>query len=312
MNRPMPYPPRLLQPTEIYFITSRTIDGTLFLRPSPAINNAIGSILADAQERYGVEVFDYVFMSNHLHLAARSAEGRLPAFMQYLKANIAIKANRILGRRGPLWERRYTASPILDLGAQLERATYIYGHGPKEGLVSRAEEWPGVNSLDERLRDSPRVFKRLDQSGLTRHRFNRKEPPDEADYQRPVSVRLSPWPFEADLPANSRRQQTVALTEHARVKSQTVRGRREVLGVKAVLAQSPLARPKHELERKPVPLCHASSSRQRHDYAASLTYSRADYNEASERFRDGDVLVQFPPDAFRPPLPLRWSPRAGP
>ena len=33
----MGYAPRLFQPDEIYFITSRTIEGALFLRPSPAI-----------------------------------------------------------------------------------------------------------------------------------------------------------------------------------------------------------------------------------------------------------------------------------
>ena len=120
-NGHVAYAPRLLRPDEIYFITSRTIDGALFLRPSPKVNNAIGSILADAQQRYRVELFDFVFLSNHMHLAVRSEEGLIPEFMQYLKANIARSLNRILGRHGHLWEQRYAASPILDHGAQAER-----------------------------------------------------------------------------------------------------------------------------------------------------------------------------------------------
>ena len=40
--------------------------------------------------------------------------------------------------------RRYQAIVVTgEAHAQVERLTYILGHGVKEGLVARPEEWPG-------------------------------------------------------------------------------------------------------------------------------------------------------------------------
>jgi len=310
----MAYPPRLLLPNEIYFITSRTIDGAFFLRPSEEVNNTIGSILADAQEQSDVELFDFVFLSNHLHLAARSAECRLPQFMQYLKANIAVTINRVLGRRGHLWERRYSASPILDEGAQAERATYIYGHGVKEGLVARAELWPGVASVKERLSGTTPTYQRVDQSGLTRHRENRLDEPNLANYRRPVTIKLSEWTFMSGLSAQTSRRQTQQLVDLALEKSHPTRRGKSSLGVRKVLVQDPRSRPHAEPRRKPNPRCHASSPRRRRDYTKSLGLFLADYAESSRRFRAGEFDVSFPLHSHRPTLPLGWTAvtRAGP
>ena len=119
------------------------------MRPSPLVNALIEDVLSKAQSRYGVEVFDYVIMSNHVHLCVRGEE--LSAFIQYFKANVARSLNRHLERRGPFWERRFSASPILDEEAQAERAAYIYSHGVKEGLVDSAASWPGLASVKNRL-----------------------------------------------------------------------------------------------------------------------------------------------------------------
>jgi len=310
----MAYEPRLLLPHEIYFITSRTIEGALFLRPSHAVNNTIGSVLADAQERFGIELFDYVFLSNHMHLAARSDQSRLPEFMQYLKANIAVAINRMLNRRGHLWEQRYSASPILDEGAQAERAAYIYGHGVKEGLVERAEDWPGVASLKVRLTGVNPTYQRIDQTGLTRHRFNRVDEPAPEDYRRPVTVKLSRWLFLDGASSTSARQKVRQLLDWAHERSCSKRQGKPALGVKGVLCQDPRSRPLNELRRTPRPLCHARSPARRRDYARSYALFLADYAEASQRFRSGELNVSFPDHSYRPPLPLGWPamPRAGP
>jgi len=310
----MAYPPRRFEPDLIYFITSRTSDGCFFLRPSWAVNNVIGSVLADAQERFEVELFDYVFLSNHMHLAARSRSGRLPEFMQYLKANIALGINRMLGRRGHLWEMRYAASPILDEGAQLERAVYIYGHGVKEGLVERADRWPGVASLKERLGGVSPGYQRVDQSGLTRHRAGRRARPKPGAYRRPVSVRLSPWPFLEGLSRGQARRQVRELAAAARERAHPGRSGRRFLGVKHVLAQDPWTRPERPPRRKPTPLCHARSPERRRAYAAAFRLFMSDYSEASQRFRAGELSVSFPRYSHPPPLPLGWTDRsrAGP
>lgn len=309
----MAYPPRRFEPDRIYFITSRTTDGCLFLRPSRSVNNVIGSVLADAQERFEVELFDYVFLSNHMHLAARSRTGQLPEFMQYLKANIALGINRLLGRRGHLWEMRYAASPILDEGAEQERAIYIYGHGVKEGLVERADRWPGVASVKERLHGVRPRYPRLGPNGRTGARASRNVRPKSGEERRSVSVKLSAWPFLAGLGGSEARRRVRELVALARERAHPVRSGRSFLGVKQVLAQDPWSRPQHRLRRRPTPLCHARSPARRRAYEAGYRLFVSDYAEASRRFRAGELDVTFPLYSLPPPLPLDWShARAGP
>ena len=56
----MAFPLRWFRSERIYFCTSRTINRRLFLRQSKKVNAVIGAALAQAQARYGVEIFDFV------------------------------------------------------------------------------------------------------------------------------------------------------------------------------------------------------------------------------------------------------------
>jgi hypothetical protein len=68
-------------------------------------------------------------------------------FMQLLQSNIAVKVGRLVGWRGRFFARRYSAEPIVDEGAQVERLGYILSRGVKEGLVSAVRQWPGLSSV---------------------------------------------------------------------------------------------------------------------------------------------------------------------
>lgn len=236
----MGYAPRYFQPELIYFITSRTIDGALFLRPSTEVNNAIGAVLADSQNRYPVDIFEFVFLSNHLHIALRSRDGQISAFMQYLKSNIAVELNRLHGRHGHLWERRFMASPILDSGAAIERAQYIWGHGVKEGLVESAQEWPGLASVKERLGDPTPSYTRFERTAFNRAMSKaNKEGIKRNKFTRKVSVRLSAWPFLEGLSAAECRKVVARLAGSAADEARLKRGGKPALGVQAVLRQNP-------------------------------------------------------------------------
>lgn len=312
----MAHLPRRFAPDSIYFVTTRTVDGRLFLRPSPEVNNIIGAVLADAQQRYRIELFDYVFLSNHMHLAVRSVAGQIPSFMQYLKANIAVAVNVLLDRRGHLWERRYAASPILDEGAQVERARYIYGHGVKEGLVERAAAWPGVASVKERLSGRGETYQRVDRTALSRAAYGRAEPPDPGEFAREVRVELTPWPFLAERTKAGARRRVAELVADVERQARGERAGRPALGIRAVLAQDPWTRPRSELERRPIPLCHASTAERARAYCEDYSRYIEAYRDASELFRSGELQTPFPTHSLPPPLPLDWTSkraaRAGP
>jgi len=60
--------------------------------------------------------------------------------------NLAREISRLYGWTEKIWSRRYQAIVIsAEEGVQVERLKYILSHGPKEGLVERPWDWPGVH-----------------------------------------------------------------------------------------------------------------------------------------------------------------------
>ena len=142
-----------------YFLTIRCLQGRLFLRPSERTNEVIGGVLARAVRLAGVELFAFVFASNHLHLLVRAPRRNVSQFMQHLLTNLSKKVGAIVGWRGAFWERRYSAEPVLDDEALLGRIRYILSHGVKEGYVATCRDWPGLSSLSMMLEDVPRRYR---------------------------------------------------------------------------------------------------------------------------------------------------------
>jgi REP element-mobilizing transposase RayT len=116
MSRPL----RNLDPSSVFLVTIRCLQGRLFLRPSRETYEVLGGVLARAVRLAGVELFAFNFASNHLHLIVRAPRGNLPQFMQYLLTNVSKKIGTLVNWRGAFWERRYAAQPILDDDALLQ------------------------------------------------------------------------------------------------------------------------------------------------------------------------------------------------
>src|SRR4051812_9470590 len=122
------------------------------MAPSDKTNELIGGILGRAVRQCQVELFAYVFTSNHFHAMVRAPSSiAMSKFMQRLQSNIAVKVGRLVDWRGRFFARRYSAEPIIDEGAQVDRLTYILKHGVKEGLVSAVKEWPGLSCAQSLL-----------------------------------------------------------------------------------------------------------------------------------------------------------------
>ena len=200
--------------------------------------------------------------------------------------------------RGSFWERRYSAEPVLDEGAVLERVRYIVSHGVKEGLVRRCEEWPGLTCLPELFGRPARRFRWFDWS----HRWtarSKKRVPDRFDprFATKETLELRPLPLTRfSRPSTWRRFLKRAVEA---IQSQGRRDHPRVLGPAGVLAQDPQYRPDRP-KRTRRPWCHASSAEVRARYMDEHLTFRAKFSVASPRWRSGDFSVAFPPYAFRP------------
>ena len=294
MGRPL----RMYEPGIPYFLTIRCLQGRLFLRPSERTNEVIGGVLARAVRLAGVELFAFVFASNHLHLLVRAPRRNVSQFMHHLLTNLSKKVGAIVGWRGAFWERRYSAEPVLDDEALLGRIRYILSHGVKEGYVATCRDWPGLSSLSMMLEDVPRRYRWFHWSDRWNERKGGK-PCGRFDERCARSEELVlaqvPHPALHDVSARRRTLEMMvpAIEEHGAALHKRFRGR------DWILTQRPQFRPQRPA-RSPRPLCHTSSRILLEEYREKVRVYTTLFRAASPRWRSGDFTATFPPGANRP------------
>ncbi len=294
----MGWPIRMFTQGEIYLVTMRCFQGRFLLRPSEQTNEVLGGVLARAVRLNGVELFAFAFASNHMHLLVRAPRGNLPRFMQHLATNISKKVGFLAGWRGAFWERRYSAQPVLDEEALQDRLRYLLAHGPKEGLVRRCAEWPGLSSLKLLLDRRPRRFRWFDWTRRSSSRIaSRKRFRFDECWAEPEELVLAPLPSQALRTRGAIGRFLRRATEAIEIEAAGTY--RRVLGVAGVLSQHPQHRPDRP-ERKPRPLCHTTIAALREEFRERYRAYAAAFGEASTRWKAGDFFAQFPDCAFRP------------
>lgn len=294
----MPRPVRMLNALEIFFVTVRCFQRRYLLRPSPETNEVLGGVLSRAVRVHGVELFSFSVVSNHIHLVVRAPRGNLPRFMQYLLTNISKKVGRLVRWRGSFWERRYSAEPILDETALLERVRYVLSHGVKEGLVRRCRDWPGLSSLPLMLDGQPRSFRWFNWTRRTSGNSRRvTRPLLDARWAEPEELRLTPLPHAA-LQSREGLRRFLGRAVRA-IEEQGSRQYRTVLGRLGVFKQRPHAKPAPS-KRKARPLCHTSIPELLEAFRVRYRGFIEAFRKASIRWRTGDPTAPFPESAIKP------------
>jgi REP element-mobilizing transposase RayT len=297
----MAYPIRRFEPQTIFFVTSRTIQSRFLMAPSEKTNELIGGILARALRQCQVELFAYVFTSNHFHAMVRAPSAiAMSKFMQRLQSNIAVKVGRLVGWRGRFFARRYSAEPIVDEGAQVERLSYILAHGVKERLVSRCQDWPGLSCVHALLEDGrPSVhswrnwtlrWKKEVDDDINVGRFS-PECPSEMEV-----LELTPLPCWATLTARERSGLVAQLVADidAPAPSSTTEDTRHIT------EQDPLGAPL-KTKHSPRPKAHASTKPLWIEVLRRYKDFHATFRRASRQWLSGAFDVEFPLHSFRPP-----------
>ena len=294
MSRPL----RMLDSSAIYLTTIRCLHGRLFMRPSRETYEVLGGVLARAVRLHGIEIFAFNFASNHLHLIVRAPRGNLPQFMQYLLSNISKKIGALVNWRGAFWERRYSAQPLLDDVALLDKVRYVLAHGVKEGLVRRCADWPGLSALPLMRDGQPRTFRWLNWTRRCRSAQPSKRGSrlDER-WAEDEELRLTSLPVHGFGRLSVVRQ---FLDECVRAIEQEARlAYRTVMGAGRVCAQPPQRRPPRP-ERSPTPWCHTTVRQLRDEFMEQYRSFATAFLEASAAWRQGNLGAAFPIAAIRP------------
>ncbi len=112
----------------------------LALLDSELAKRTFDRTLENVRRWYGLYVFGYVVMPEHVHLlVSEPREGELSAAIQMLKQLVA----RRLGRGGetPFWQPRYYDFNVFTQRKWTEKLRYIHRNPVTRGLVMTPEDW---------------------------------------------------------------------------------------------------------------------------------------------------------------------------
>ena len=302
---------RVHRENEIYFVTNRCEQERFFLLPKPRINRLIGAWLAKAINEHGdgIQLYAFIFLSNHLHLLLRDTKGQLAELMWFFQSNLARAVNRELKRRGHFFSREYDAVPVLTDADLEERYAYVVTNAVKAGLVDKAAHGPFLSSLELALTDKPLRFSWLDRTRL-HNRTRRGQRVNERDFERTYELHLTIPPQWRGLSTRARRARIRGL-----VRASEQRYRRErraegrgVLGRRRILAQSPLMRPR-DPARRPRVKVFCKLRELKNEYLAGVRALVGRYRKAYHAWltaarRGLRTLVEWPPGCY-PPSALR-------
>ena len=220
--------PRPVFPGQFLIIQRRCTQRQFLLRPDDETNNAFTYLLAEASQRFGIDVILPQMMSNHHHTVAYDRHGNHVEFREHFHKLMAKSQNALRGRWENLWstEEPCIVEPVAaeDL---LKQLVYIATNPVKDGLVDKVHHWPGPKFVKALLSGRPIKARR------PRHFFRDDGPMPEA-----VELALGlPGEFpekEAFLVELERR---IAQVEEQCARERMQSGRR-VLGRRCILRQS--------------------------------------------------------------------------
>lgn len=266
----------------------------MWMVPSREVNETILGVLARYQEIFGVVIYAYVFLSNHLHLLVHAPNGNLDEFLENVNREIARRINYLCKRKGKFWARRYSDQIVLSEADAEKAFLYVTTNPTKHGLVKHCKLWPGVSSYHHCLDGYDREYSfihysKKDESGdllVTKH-----------------TLKLTPLPQYAHLSQEERR---VHLKELIDQRCKELRRDREqngqgFLGTEKILVQKrgSLA---FSTAESPRPICYSQFGRLIHKFRKNERQRRIRYKQASLRFRLGDFKVDFPRFCHKPPM----------
>lgn len=279
--------PREIIPGSFYMITRRCTQRQFLLRPDEATNEAVLYCLAEAAQRFGIDVILPSVLSNHHHTIVFDRGGTIIEFVEHLHKFIAKCQNSLRGR----WENLWSSGPpslvrLGDVTDVLDKLVYAATNPVKDLLVERVHHWPGVNGTGALLNQ-----RRLT---ATRPGFFRANGPMPATATLELVI-----PPELGDPDAVRRElrERVAAVEQAVAAERASTGR-SIVGRRAILQQSWRDQPSSREPRRNLrPRLAARSVWSRVEALRRNRAFVAAYRAAWTRWRVGLPAI-FPPGTY--------------
>ena len=302
-------PRHIPSPDLLSLVSIRCIQARYLLRPSPRLNALIIGVLAKAQQKYGVDVFAPTVLSNHGHYLVRFVDAEQQArFMHFVDGNIAREAGRLHEWRGKFWGEPFAPSLVApDEPSQLEALRYILSQGCKENLVSRPQDWPGVNAASILLsgRNPKGIWVNRTELYEARRRKRGRNKVRPVDFEDEVELKISQLPCWAHLSPEAYLARIQDLVDEVIEETKT---RHEKDGTRPLGRRKVLRFHPHHLPSRAkfsrLPIVRASSRKVRKKYQDAYRIFLSAYRQASAKLLAGVENVSFPAGCFPPGLPF--------
>jgi putative transposase len=148
--------PRQVLPGQFYMLTRRCSQRQFLLRPDEETNNAFVYCLAEAADRFQIELIVAQQMSNHHHTDLFDRYGRIIEFTAHFHKMLAKCQNALRGR----WENMWSTEPpcivqLVDRADVIDKIVYVAANPVLDDLVDRVDHWPGAKLVRAFLRQEP-------------------------------------------------------------------------------------------------------------------------------------------------------------
>jgi REP element-mobilizing transposase RayT len=136
----MARPWRLQYEGAIYHIMSRGVGrGKIFLTNDDY--SRLLEYIENAREKFNLDIFAFVLMSNHYHMFLRTNEPNLSRTMQWIQTAYSIYYNRNHKRSGHLFQGRYKSIIVGDESYWHILSLYIHLNPLRAGIIEKLSEY---------------------------------------------------------------------------------------------------------------------------------------------------------------------------
>ncbi len=136
----MARPWRIQYEGAIYHIMSRGVGRDEIFQTNDDYSKFLG-YLESAREKFHLDIFAFVLMSNHYHILLRTNEANLSRAMQWIQTSYSVYFNRNHNRIGHLFQGRYKSILVENESYWNILSLYIHLNPIRAGMVKKLSEY---------------------------------------------------------------------------------------------------------------------------------------------------------------------------
>jgi REP element-mobilizing transposase RayT len=299
-----------------YHILSKTLRGYFYLLPRPVVTKMIAGVVGRAQHLWPlVRLYGYGFLTNHFHLMLDGPTGQVSSFVGYIKREIS----RCLGVKfnlpGSIWHNRFTCTALPTATSQIKCLDYILRNSVKEDLVERPEQWPGLHCAKQLLtgKSPEAIWFEGTEYGKEKRRLERKgerRTPRERDYHTRYTICLTVIPPWQGLTQPQQKQAARTMIEELVIEERRrrVKEGKRVVGVSRLRKMTinhrklPPTPPWYQERKRQIVAWASPRDAETQEYLLGYWMFQNAFQDASKKYRAGQLDIPFPFGAWRPPI----------